>query len=130
MNPMPFGETIPFADLVPAWGRAVKALVPRIGQFDAGRDPTVFTVASGLTVGPLICFDVFDYRPLLGMAARGANVGVVMGNLAWFGRSTASRQFEGAVRFRAIETRMPILIVSQSGESVLIDERGEQASPR
>jgi len=130
MNPMPFGETIPFADLVPPWGRAVKALVPRIGQFDAGRDPTVFKVAPGLTVGPLICFDVFDYRPLLGMAGRGADIGVVMGNLAWFGRSTASRQFEGFVRFRAIETRMPILIVAQSGESVLIDERGERASPR
>jgi apolipoprotein N-acyltransferase len=29
-----------------------------------------------------------------------------------------------------VENRMPILVLSQNGESVLIDERGEPASPR
>lgn len=130
MNLIPFGETIPFAHLVPAWGRALKAAVPRISQFAAGHDPAVFAIAAGVVVAPLICFDVADYRPALGMAGRGANVGIVMGNLAWFGRSTASQQFEGFARFRAVENRMPILVLSQNGESVLIDERGEPASPR
>jgi apolipoprotein N-acyltransferase len=130
MNLIPFGETIPFADLVPAWGRALKAVVPRISQFAAGHDPVVFKIADGLVLAPLICFDVADYRPALGMAGRGATVGILMGNLAWFGRSTATQQFEGFARFRAVENRMPILVLSQNGESVLIDERGEPASPR
>ena len=130
MNLIPFGETIPFADLLPAWGRALKAVVPRISQFAAGHDPTVFPIGDGIVVAPLICFDVADYRPAQGMAGRGANVGVLMGNLAWFGRSTATQQFEGFARFRAVENRMPILVLSQNGESILIDERGEPASPR
>jgi apolipoprotein N-acyltransferase len=108
----------------------LKAVVPRISQFATGHDPTVFKIADGIVVAPMICFDVFDYRPALGMAARGANVGIVMGNLAWFGRSTATRQFEGIAKFRAIENRMPVLMLSQNGESVLINDRGEPGSAR
>jgi apolipoprotein N-acyltransferase len=130
INLIPFGETIPFADSIPVWGRALKAAIPRISQFSAGHDPTVFNVADGIVVAPMICFDVFDYRPALGMAGRGANIGVVMGNLAWFGRSTATHEFEGVARFRAIENRMPMLMLSQNGESVLINDRGEPASAR
>lgn len=129
INLIPFGETIPFADVFPLWGATLKALVPRVSQFSAGHDPTVFPVAPGITLAPMICFDAFDYRPALGMAGRGATVGVLMANLAWFGRSTASNQMERFVRFRAIETRLPILMLSQNGESVLIDARGEAASP-
>jgi len=130
MNLIPFGESIPFSDLVPVWGHAVKALVPRISQFLPGHDPTVFPVAPGITLAPMICFDAMDYHPALGMAGRGATVGVLMANLAWFGRSTASTQMERFARFRAIETRIPILMLSQNGESVLLDARGEPASPR
>jgi apolipoprotein N-acyltransferase len=130
MNLIPFGETIPFADVVPLWAATLKALVPRVSQFSAGHEPTVFPVAPGITLAPLICFDAFDYRPALGMAGRGATVGVLMANLAWFGRTTAAVQMERFVRFRAIETRMPILMLSQNGESVLIDARGEAASAR
>jgi apolipoprotein N-acyltransferase len=130
MNLIPFGETIPFADVIPFWATTLKAFVPRISQFAAGGEPTVFPVSPGIILAPMICFDAFDYRPALGMAGRGANVGVVMANLAWFGRSTATGQMERFIRFRAIETRMPILMLSQNGESVLIDARGEAASSR
>ncbi len=130
INLIPFGESIPFADLVPVWGRTLKALIPRISEFQAGREPTVFPIAPGITLAPLICFDAMDYHAALGMARRGATVGVLMANLAWFGRTTVSTQMERFVRYRAIETRMPILMLSQNGESVLIDAQGEPASPR
>ena len=64
------------------------------------------------------------------MAANGARLGVVLANLAWFGPTTVSRQFALYVRFRAIENRMPILLLSQNGETFLIDARGQEASQR
>jgi len=130
INLIPFGESIPFVDLVPGWGRLLHELVPRISEFQAGHEPTVFPVAPGVTIAPMICFDAMDYHAALGMAGRGATVGVLMANLAWFGRTTASTQMERFTRFRAIETRMPILMLSQNGESVLLDARGEPASAR
>jgi apolipoprotein N-acyltransferase len=130
INLIPFGETIPFADTFPVWGRTLKGLIPRISQFARGEEATVFPVAPGVVLAPMICFDVFSQEVAWRMAGRGATVGVVMANLAWFGHSSATGQFERAARFRAIENRIPILVLSQNGASVMIDARGEPASPR
>ena len=105
-------------------------MIENTSDFERGHEFTVFDIAPGVRIAPLICFDAFDDDPALGMSANGATLGVVMANLAWFGRSTAARQMEHFVRMRAIENRIPILMLSQNGESVLIDARGEEASQR
>jgi apolipoprotein N-acyltransferase len=130
LTPIPFGETVPLGDLFPWWRDLYLKVVENTSDFERGHEFTVFDIAPGVRIAPLICFDAFDDGPALGMAANGATLGVVMANLAWFGHSTASRQMEHFVRLRAIENRIPILMLSQNGESVMIDARGEEASPR
>ncbi len=127
---IPFGETIPFGDWFPAYRRLLKALVPRIAQFTPGTEHTVFTLDNGVKIAPMICFDAANETVARGMARNGARVGVVLANLAWFGRTSVASQFGYAAAFRAIENRMPILVLSQNGESFLLDSTGREASPR
>lgn len=128
LTPIPFGETVPLGDVFPWWRDLYLRVISNTSDFEPGREYTVFDIAPGVRLAPLICFDAFDDGPALGMAANGATVAVVLANLAWFGNSTASRQMERFARFRAIENRIPVLQLSQNGESVLIDATGEEAS--
>ncbi|MBI4083370.1 MAG: apolipoprotein N-acyltransferase [Candidatus Lambdaproteobacteria bacterium] len=126
---IPFGETIPFASWFPAWRAALKAWIPQIGEFEAGTRYAVFPVSDRVRLAPMICFDATVFHVARGMADAGANLGLVLANLAWFGRTSVADQFAAFVRFRAIENRIPILLLSQNGRSLLFDARGEVASP-
>jgi len=130
LTPIPFGETVPLGDAFPWWRDALLATVRNMSDFQPGKEFTVFEIAPGVKLAPLICFDATTDGPALGMAANGATIGVVLANLAWFGPTTVSAQFEWYVRYRAIENRIPFLLLSQNGKSILIDARGQPASPR
>ena len=125
---IPFGESIPLAGVFPAFRDAIKAWIPRIAEFDAGREFTVFHVTPTLRLAPMICFDAIGDSVSRGMVANGANFGLVLANLAWFGRTNVSDMFEFFVRFRAIEARIPFLLLSQNGRSILFDAAGRPAS--
>ena len=127
---IPFGETIPLGKWFPAYRKALKAWIPQIAEFDEGREFTVFSITEKIRVAPLICFDAATPRVASGMVRNGANLGLVMANLAWFGRTGISDLFEVFIRFRALETRIPFLMLSQNGRSVLLDATGERASER
>ena len=126
---IPWGETIPLADWIPGYRNLLRAWIPQISEFTPGTEYTVFQ-AEGVGIAPLICFDAADRTVARGMAAAGARVGVMLANLAWFGRTSVSNQFGLYARFRALENRMPLLFLSQNGESFLINSRGLDASPR
>jgi len=125
---IPWGETIPGADWIPGLRELLHAWIPQISEFTPGHEHTVFNV-DGVGIAPMICFDAANPTVAQGMAANGARLGVVLANLAWFGPTTVSEQFGWLTRFRAIENRMPILFLSQNGESWLIDSRGQDVSP-
>lgn len=127
---IPLGETIPLGDWFPFFRRFVLDTLPNFSEFTAGEEFTVFTLANGVKVAPMICYDVIDHDVARGMARNGARLGVVLANLAWFGDSTVSDQMSWMVRFRAIENRMPILFLSQNGKSYLIDATGRDVIPR
>ena len=127
---IPFGESVPLGDWFPFFRRFVLNSLPNFAEFTPGEEYTVFTLANGVKVAPMICYDVIDHFVARGMARNGARLGIVLANMAWFGRSTVSDQMSWMVRFRAIENRMPILFLSQSGESYLIDATGRDVIPR
>jgi apolipoprotein N-acyltransferase len=127
---IPFGETIPFGEWFPAYRRALRAWIPQIAEFERGREFTVFHLSPEVRLAPMICFDAVRQPVAIGMRRNGANLGLVLANLAWFGRTNVSDLFAFFVRFRAIETRLPYLMLSQNGESVVIDAAGRAASPR
>ena len=127
---IPFGETIPLGGIFPAYRRLLKSWIPQISEFDAGTEYTVFEIGDGVRLAPMICYDVVQVSIAQGMVGNGANFAIVLANLAWFGRSSGSEQFEFGTRFRALENRVPIFLVSQNGRTVLIDARGQPASRR
>jgi apolipoprotein N-acyltransferase len=124
---IPFGESVPFGDWFPPYARLLHAAIPNIGDFTPGREHTVFDVG-GVGIAPLICFDAAQDGVAQGMAAQGARLGVLLANLAWFGPTSVSDQFATFARLRAIENRMPVLMLAQSGESFLVDARGLDAT--
>ena len=119
---VPFGEFIPFDRQLP-W---VRRMLPPVGEFSAGRKPTVFHLPQepDARFSALICFE--DVFPHLARAfvRHGANVLLVMTNDAWFGPTAAAYQHAQASTFRAVELRRPVARAANTGWSGCIDAAG------
>lgn len=125
---IPFGEYIPGADWFPAYRKWLREMVPNMSEFTAGKEYTVFQVDGKIPVSGAICFDAFSPNIMRNMAREGANLIVNLNNLAWFGKSNASQMMEMALRWHAIENRVPFLTASNNGQSMFIDVLGKRNS--
>ncbi len=113
----PFGEYMPFSNIFPF----LRHITPI--DVDAGTEQKVMTLGER-RLGPLICFEVL-FAPLVENLRRmGADTLVVVTNLGWFGRSNAIPQELELARFRAIESRLPLIHVANSGISGVFDPWG------
>ncbi len=121
---IPFGETIPFAETFPKWREFLESFVSNISSFDAGHDYTVMTTTNGSKVGSAICMDALDASISRNIAANGANLIVSQSNFAWFGEGGSSGDVLELLRFRAIESRVPVAMIANSGHSVFMDAAG------
>jgi apolipoprotein N-acyltransferase len=115
----PFGEYMPFARQFPALAR----LVPAVGSMLPGEEVKVFPTDSR-QLGPLICFEVLFAPMAEELRRKEADMLVVITNLAWFGRSNIKAQEWEISRFRAIETRLPLVHCANTGISGVIDPWG------
>lgn len=125
---MPFGEYIPWGKEFPAYHRWLKETIPEIGLYEAGTEYTVFKLSDEIQFSGTICFDVFSDSIVRNMVRQGASFVVNLSNLAWYGYTNASRQLEMMVRWRAIENRVPMLYISNNGETMFIDPLGAKMS--
>jgi apolipoprotein N-acyltransferase len=120
---VPFGEYIPLRHSFPLFAAVAGKWVP--GDFDAGRDYTVFRLTKGdVQVAPLICFEdtIGDLaRPFV---LRGANLLVDVTNDAWFLHSAGSRQHLANAIFRCVETRRPMVRAANTGVTCFVNEFG------
>lgn len=118
---VPFGEYIPLSGMIPALAR----LAPMGWNCTAGREATVFRAGHGNTgFSCLICFE--DAMPWLSRAfvRRGARLLVNQTNDAWFDRTSGPEQHLAQCVFRAVENRVPVLRVANSGITCLIQPSG------
>jgi len=117
---VPFGEMIPMEDRWP-W---LRDLMPAIGQFLPGTEPTVFRAMPLPPFSVLICFE--DVFPDLArqFVREGARLLVVITNDAWFGPSAAAYQHAQTSAFRAVELRVPVVRAANTGWSGCIDAAG------
>jgi len=127
---MPFGEYLPGEGLFRSLRGWLGSQFHNMSEFEAGKEFTVFSLPGGLCLASSICFDAFSPEVIPQMVRNGAELVINLSNLAWFGKSNASRQIEMALRWKAIENRVPVLYSSNSGETVLINALGEDASER
>ena len=119
-----FGEYIPLQEYFPI----LRRISPTIGDLTAGTGGLV-TLPSGLAIGPLICYE--DILPALARDAvqQGAQVLVNLTNNAWFGQSRALYQHRLLAAFRAIENRVYLVRVTNTGLTSIIDPLGHELTP-
>lgn len=122
---VPMGEWIPFREFF-------LPLVPDLAyvgaQTLAGTEPGALTVGlpggTETTVGVGICYDVAYESSFREAVDAGAQLLVVQSNNAMFAPSPQLRQQFDITRARAAEVGRPVLVVTVSGTSGLVEPRG------
>lgn len=122
---VPMGEWIPFRDfflpLVPALQYVGAQTLPGTGP---GVLPVTLPDGRPTSIGVAICYDVAFAEAFRAQVDAGAQVLVVQSNNAMFAGSPQLRQQFDITRVRAAEVGRPILVVTVSGTSGLIDAHG------
>jgi apolipoprotein N-acyltransferase len=119
MKLVPFGEYVPLKSLF----FFVDKVVEGVGDFRAGEKPVVFHTAQA-SFGTLICYEGIFPDLTRRFVAGGADFLVNITNDAWFGRTSAPYQHLAMVTLRAVENRVPLVRVANSGFSAMVDIDG------
>src|SRR5204863_10149532 len=94
------------------------------GDFDVGRDYTLFRLTNGVEIAPLICFEDTIGNLARQFVLRGANLLVNVTNDAWFLHSAGSQQHLANAIFRCVETRRPMVRAANTGVTCFVNEFG------
>ena len=123
-KPVPFGEFVPYRELV-------MLLVPPladIGMLEndllVGDRSEVFDLGVG-RVGSLICFDSIYESTALDSVRRGAQLLAVSTNDSWFQDSRGVWMHNAQSSLRAIETGRYVVRAGNTGVSSVIDPTGQ-----
>lgn len=81
--------------------------------------------AGDLLIGPLICLDSAYPAFTRRLASMGAHLMIVLSDHTFAGRMSTPYLHLKTSRFRAVETGVPLLFVSATGPSALIDGHGK-----
>jgi apolipoprotein N-acyltransferase len=119
---VPFGEYIPLRHSFPLFAAVASRWVP--GDFDVGRDYTLFRLTNGVEIAPLICFEDTIGDLARQFVLRGANLLVNVTNDAWFLHSAGSQQHLANAIFRCVETRRPMARAANTGVTCFVNEFG------
>jgi apolipoprotein N-acyltransferase len=121
---VPFGEYVPLRSLL---GYFVNRVVEGFGDMFAGDRQTIFDL-KGARLGVLICYESI-FPNLSRMAVnRGADILVNITNDAWYGDSSAPYQLLAMTAMRAVETKVPVVRVANTGISAVIEPSGRIAA--
>lgn len=118
---VPFGEYIPLSGVWPFLAR----LAPMGWNCTAGQEATVLRAGpAAVPFSCLICFE--DILPGLARSAvrNGARLLINQTNDAWFDRTGGPLQHMSHSVFRAVENRVPVVRVANSGITCLIHPNG------
>ena len=120
---VPFGEYIPFGDLMYDWF-GLSAFAAQLGKwYSAGTGPAVIDLGTaGGKFLPLICYEAVFPQDLRGVTRPDWLLHVT--NDAWFGTLTGPFQHAAQSRLRAIEQGLPMVRVANTGVTVVYDARG------
>ncbi|KIN70898.1 Apolipoprotein N-acyltransferase [Sulfitobacter noctilucae] len=123
---VPFGEYMPFADLmarIGVFGLADRAL----GGYASGPGPQVLDFGPLGRALPLICYEaVFAHD--VNAAPERPEFLIQLTNDAWFGKAAGPRQHLAQAQMRAIEQGLPLARAANTGVSAMIDPYGRVAA--
>ena len=116
---VPFGEFMPFRSVISKFTDRVE-LMPK--DFASGHAPGHFNV-NGINLNVLICFEIADDSLAFDRIDDAAAIIVHTNNATYQNLGQSEQQLLYA-RMRALETSRPVLSVSTSGYSAVIDPQG------
>jgi apolipoprotein N-acyltransferase len=118
---VPFGEYLPFQDLLESLGFMQMTGVR--GGFSEGSGSLLLNVPGAPQARPLICYEIIFPDEI---ADRGERPGWLLNitNDAWFGSSAGPYQHFHQARVRAVEQGLPLVRAANTGISAVIDPYG------
>jgi apolipoprotein N-acyltransferase len=115
---VPFGEYMPFRDLLP-----LGDFIPGAIDMTPGPGPRTLALPGLPPFAATICYEAIFPGRLVDEAARPAWM-LNVTNDAWYGRSSGPYQHFAIARTRAIEEGLPLVRVANNGISGVIDPAG------
>jgi apolipoprotein N-acyltransferase len=116
---VPFGEYVPLARFLPF----IESLARNAGDFSAAEELRLLPW-EGEEIGLAICFEVVFPAEVAEAVVSGASLLATITNDAWYGDTSAPWQHLRAARFRAAESRRPLLRAAITGVSAVIAADG------
>ncbi|MGE3921134.1 MAG: apolipoprotein N-acyltransferase, partial [Gammaproteobacteria bacterium] len=118
---VPFGEYVPLMHFL---GHLLEFMAIPMSDFAAGPHNQPPLIAKGIVIGPFICYEV-AYADALKRVLPKAEVLLTVSNDAWFGHSFAGAQHLQIAQFRALQSGRPMLFVSNTGPTAIINQSGQ-----
>lgn len=118
----PFGEYVPFGDLMARFGIYGMAATTGNG-FSAGPGAALMDTGKLGQALPLICYEAVFTQDVLSAPER-ADYLLQITNDAWFGTRSGPYQHLAQARMRAIEMGLPMMRSANTGVSAMIDPLG------
>lgn len=115
---VPFGEYMPFRDILPLDKITAGAL-----DFSPGPGPRTLRLAGLPAFSPLICYEVIFPGRVVDTADRPSWL-LNITNDAWFGTSAGPHQHFASARLRAVEEGLPVVRAANTGISGVVDSYG------
>ncbi len=120
-------KLFPFTEYIPAeqWFPGLRRLIPGASRYVAGREATVFRIKDSVGAFPAICYEMLFPSHTWKFVERGGNLLISSGDDAWFGTSRIPEFAVAEGVYQAIQHRIPVVRVSNSGNSVAVKASGE-----
>lgn len=118
-----FGEYLPLGD----WFPLLYALFPQVSHFERGTEQKVFELSNGTRLGVTICYEAIVPSFYRKVASQNVNAVLNLTNDSWFGPTSEPHQHGALSVFRAIETRVPLIRIANTGASFIVDETGKMS---
>jgi apolipoprotein N-acyltransferase len=121
MRLLPFGEYLPYRDILP-WPSRLDSPFG-VANFLPGTDYTIFDLGEA-RFGVIICWESLFPEHVREFVNQGAEFIVNISNEGWFGETAAPYQFWMMNVFRAVENRVTLVRAANTGVSGFIDPYG------
>jgi apolipoprotein N-acyltransferase len=115
---VPFGEYIPFSDVLP-----MRKITPGAIDLSAGPGPQTLDLPGLPRFSPIVCYEAIFPAAVVDEADRPAWI-LNVTNDGWYGHSSGPYQHFAIARTRAVEEGLPLVRAANNGISGIVDSTG------